>query len=270
MRAVRMLSQLESVRITGKLFWLRVWPMARATGLAPMIRKPLGPGSATLSSRASGRAVTLCSATVPMITMKVSGTSSSAPATPFSSRRWANRADTAAATMPRGAIHASSAFSRQSRLLPRVATHTDNGRATSWMIASTSRAVAPRLSSCSISRRAASTMNSTEISITDRFSLKWRMSSVRTPLRLAITMPATVTVTRPDSSLMLLDSTKEPITEDSTRKLRRYSGTRWRLSRALSASATAPPMAAPTAIAWKNSHSPCSRAPCWPVATTSS
>ena len=57
MRAVRMLSQLESVRITGKLFWLRVWPMARATGLAPMIRKPLGPGSATLSSRASGRAV---------------------------------------------------------------------------------------------------------------------------------------------------------------------------------------------------------------------
>ncbi len=125
--------------------------------------------------------MTLCSATVPMMIMKVSGTSRSAPATPLSSRRWANRAETAAATMPRGAIQASSAFSRQFRLLPRVATHTDSGRATNCTMASTSSAEAPRLSSWSISRRAASTMNRPEISITDRFSLKWRMSSVRTP-----------------------------------------------------------------------------------------
>ena len=54
-------------------------PSARAGPLAPTIRKPLGAGSATFSRRASGRAVALCNTTVPMITAKVSGTSSRAP-----------------------------------------------------------------------------------------------------------------------------------------------------------------------------------------------
>ena len=65
-----------------------------------------------------------------MIIMKVSGSSNSAPASPWSSSRNANSAEMAAATMPRGAIQASSARSRQLSVEPQVDTATLTGRAT--------------------------------------------------------------------------------------------------------------------------------------------
>ena len=47
---------------------------ARATAFAPMIKNPLGSGSATFSQLALGLAVALCNTTVPIMTMKVIGT----------------------------------------------------------------------------------------------------------------------------------------------------------------------------------------------------
>ncbi|MNN58451.1 hypothetical protein D3C81_1734990 [compost metagenome] len=131
MRAARMFSQLESVSSTRLPSCCSDLPSSRAGPLAPTIRKPLGAGSATLSSRASGRAVALCRTTVPMITANVSGTSSNAPSCPASCRRIAKIADTAAATIPRGAIQHSNARSRQLRLEPAVLSSTFSGRAIS-------------------------------------------------------------------------------------------------------------------------------------------
>ncbi|MNE18868.1 hypothetical protein D3C80_1119270 [compost metagenome] len=74
-----MFSQLESVNSTRLPSCCSALPSVRAGPLAPMIRNPLGAGSATFNKRASGRAVALCNTTVPMITANVSGTSSNAP-----------------------------------------------------------------------------------------------------------------------------------------------------------------------------------------------
>ncbi len=85
----------------------------------------------TPSASAMGRESRLWITTVAMITMKVTGTSISAPSSPWASSLKANSEATAAATMPRGEIQASSAFSRQSSPLPAVQSHTVSGRATS-------------------------------------------------------------------------------------------------------------------------------------------
>ncbi|MNJ60209.1 hypothetical protein D3C77_559260 [compost metagenome] len=131
MRAARMFSQLESVSKTRQSSCCRALPIARAGGLAPTMRNPLGAGSATFSMRANGRAVALCNTTVPIITAKVSGTSNKAPSCPASCRRMAKIADTAAATIPRGAIQPSKARSRQFKFDPQVDSATFSGRATS-------------------------------------------------------------------------------------------------------------------------------------------
>ncbi|MCY1411936.1 hypothetical protein D9M71_273320 [compost metagenome] len=131
MRAARIFSQLESVSSTRLPSCCSALPKALAGGLAPTIRKPLGAGSATFSRRARGLAVALCRTTVPMITAKVNGTSNNASSCPASCRRMAKIADTAAATMPRGAIQANSARSRQFRFEAAVEMATFRGRAIS-------------------------------------------------------------------------------------------------------------------------------------------
>ncbi|MNH19168.1 hypothetical protein D3C79_788940 [compost metagenome] len=227
MRAARMFSQLESASSTRQSSCCRALATARASGLAPTIRKPLGAGSATLSRRANGREVALCSTTVPMITAKVSGTSNRAPACPASSRRMAKIADTAAATMPRGAIQASRARSRQFKFEPKVDNATFSGRATNWMASSKASTAGPRPIRASRSRRAARRMNSPEISSTLRFSLKCRICRTSTPFILASHMPMRVTANSPDSCITWLAAMKIPSTAANEARLCKYSGNHW-------------------------------------------
>ena len=170
--------------------------MARATGELPTTSTWVGLGAVTLSRRASGRDVALCTSTVPMISRKVSDTRVWAATGSFSSMRSANRADTAAATMPRGAIQASSARSGQCVVPPSVDSSTASGRTTSIAAASTSRPV-PSSGRPGHCRRAASTMKSIEMISVERCSLNERMCSTSRPRMFASTMPMTVTASRP-------------------------------------------------------------------------
>ncbi|MDT4836417.1 hypothetical protein FQZ97_701140 [compost metagenome] len=263
MRAARMFSQLESVSSTRLPRFCRALPSSLATGLAPMIRKPEGAGSATFSRRASGRAVALCSTTVPMITRKVRGTSRCARSWPASCRRRANTADTAAATMPRGAIQASSARSRQFRLEPAVLTATQSGRATNWITASSNRVAGPMVNSALKSRRAASRMNSPEISSTLRFSLKCRICRTSTPRMLASHMPMMVTASRPDSLTSRLAVMNTPSTAARAARFCRYSGSQWRRSSWPNSQPPMAPSAAPQAITAAKVARPALRPPPW-------
>ncbi|MNE18867.1 hypothetical protein D3C80_1119260 [compost metagenome] len=137
-------------------------------------------------------------------------------------------ADTAAATIPRGAIHASSARSRQPRLDPAVLSSTFRGRAMNWMISSSMSTSGPSPIIAFRSSRAASRMNRPEISRTLRFSLKCRMCRTSTPFMLASHMPMSVTASNPDSCVTALDAIKIPRTAASAARLCRYSGSHWR------------------------------------------
>ena len=110
-------------------------------------------------------------ATVPMITRNVSDTSCCAPAYPSSSSCSAKIEATAAATIPRGAIQAIMARSRQPSPDPRAESPTAAGRTTSTRIARKPSCGTPISLRSLISSRAASKMNRLEMSSTRRFSL---------------------------------------------------------------------------------------------------
>ena len=215
MRARRMPSQSSSASATRTCASVSARPTARATASEPKISTPRGSGSATFSHSASGRAVALCSTTVPMIRMNTSGTSTSAPATPSACRRSANSAETEAATMPRGATQAISARSRQPSALPRLATSTVSGRTTNCANRKIAKPAHSRCPGSGQGSRAASRMNSSDTSSVVRCSLKSRMSSTCTPRMLPSAMPMIVTVSRPDSCAIALEPAKASSTAAS-------------------------------------------------------
>ncbi|MNZ99190.1 hypothetical protein D3C78_1185040 [compost metagenome] len=137
-------------------------------------------------------------------------------------------ADTAAATIPRGAIQPSRARSRQFKFEPQVDSTTFSGRAINWMTSSNASTAGPRPSRALRSRRAARRMNSPEISRTLRFSLKCRICRTSTPFMLASHIPMRVTASRPDSWVTWLEAIKMPSTAASDARLCRYSGSHCR------------------------------------------
>ncbi|MNG17667.1 hypothetical protein D3C84_1016700 [compost metagenome] len=110
-------------------------------------------------------------------------------------------ADTAAATIPRGAIQLSKARSRQFNCEPQVDSATFSGRAISWITSNSASTAGPRPIRACRSRRAARRMNSPEISSTLKFSLKCRICRTSTPFMLASHMPMMVTASKPDSCI---------------------------------------------------------------------
>ncbi|CRZ96424.1 Uncharacterised protein [Vibrio cholerae] len=140
-----------------------------------MIKKPFGAGSDTFNANAIGRAVALCSTTVPMITIKVSGTNSLASAMPNSINLMANREEIEAATIPRGATQAKKAFSRTLSVLRNVEMKIDAGRASSCITTNSPKALQPNAWKSATSIRAASRINSPVISKIVKCSLKCKM-----------------------------------------------------------------------------------------------
>ena len=173
-----------------------------------MISRPLGSGSATFSFLASHPAVMLWKTTVPMMMEKLRGTSREACSIPASSSFRANTAAIAAATIPLGPIQAINARSEKERLDPNVETATFSGRPMNCKTRNTPNAPQPRIMKADRSIRAASKINSAEIRMMLRVSLKSRISFTGTFFILAKTMPITVTANRPASSASILDSTK--------------------------------------------------------------
>ncbi|MNI63199.1 hypothetical protein D3C73_1185540 [compost metagenome] len=94
----------------------------------------------------------------------------------------------------------------------------------SWMISNRINTSGPSPIMAFRSRRAASKMNSPEMSSTLRFSLKCRMCRTSTPFMLASHMPIKVTANSPDSCITALAAMKIPSTEASAARLCRYSG----------------------------------------------
>ena len=107
--------------------------------------------------------------------------------------------------MPRGAIQLRNSFSRQFSLVPMADRKMLIGRATSIRIASTRARPQPSSAMALNSTRAARMMNSAEISRTLSDSLNSRMLSIGTCFMLAIQIPITVTVSRPDSCAISFD-----------------------------------------------------------------
>ncbi len=159
----------------------RAEPTIRASGLAPAITKPLAVGLARSSARASGRAVRPYTTTVPTITASVMGRMTWASGR-VSARRSAKMLDTAAATIPRGAIHARNNRSFHFSGEAKVETSTAAGRTTRISALMNSRLRHPNMPIWSTVTRAASTINSTAISRLVRCSLNsatWVMETMR-------------------------------------------------------------------------------------------
>ncbi len=143
MRAARILSQLVSASLTGISCLISSLARARGNALAPKISKPCGAGARTPNIFAKVPAVKLCNTTVVIITRNTIGTIFSASRKPASSSFRAKSADTAAATIPRGAIQLSKANSRQFSVVPILDTNTLKGRATKMTTSSTNTTPQP-------------------------------------------------------------------------------------------------------------------------------
>ena len=176
--------------------------IARDTWLAPIIKIVLGEGWRTPSNLATGIAVKLCSTTVTIITVNINGTIFSASATPASIILNANTEPTAAATIPRGAIQASTKRDFIGKSVPKVEIAIHNGRAINSTIAkniNTSLSSIIKSESCNL---AASKINKVEIKIIERSSLNSSTESISKSSWLANQIPNTVTANKPDSWLI--------------------------------------------------------------------
>ena len=145
-----------------------------------------------------------------MMIKKTKGTISSAPGTPRLSSLMAKRDDTAAATMPLGAIQLRNHLSLRFSDVPIPQAQTLRGLAINITTANNANPCQPRLSSALESRRAASKINKTEISSTVSVSLNSMISEISIPRILASTIPITVTVNNPDSSCIRFEPTNTP------------------------------------------------------------
>ena len=180
--------------------FFRASPYFRASAFAPTISTPVGSGSAMPSARAIVRPVSPCITTVPIMIVNTSGTRSSAPSYPMFSRRSANKAETAAATIPRGNIQPRYSRSRQFSSLPMELANARAGPAMNCRNISIASDAAPRPTRALSSMRAARRIKRPATSTIARLSLKSSMSSRSSPRMLACQVPIIVTASKPDSA----------------------------------------------------------------------
>ena len=166
----------------------------------------------------------LCTVTVVIISINTSGTKVSPPTKPWFCNWKAKSAETAAATIPRGAIQLKNSFSRQFKRVPIAAIKILNGRATNIKMANTTANPQPKSAIAENSIRAAKIINNAEINSTLRDSLNSKMLSTSTCFILAIQIPMMVTVNRPDSCAISLDSAYTPNINDKVPALCKYCG----------------------------------------------
>ena len=113
-----------------------------------------------------------------MITVKISGTIFSASATPASIILSANTEPTAAATIPLGAIQASTKRDLIGKSVPKVEIAMHKGRATNNTIAKNINTSLSNIIKSESCKRAASKMKSVDIRIIDKSSLNSKTESI--------------------------------------------------------------------------------------------